>query len=712
MAESPSQPSGVYFFKKRKSFYQPRKERDLNSPIQYLKGVGPKKAYYFRRIGVETVKDLIFLVPRRYLDRKNLTPIRELKVGEEGTLIGKILAAGTQKTQTKGEVVRIVVGDNTGIINVTWFNRPDLKRAFHPNQEIILSGTVSYFRGKSMVNPYYELIEEGKEDYTYSGTIIPIYPLTENLSLWDVRRTMRQALKVAQPLLKETLPKKILERHSFPNLPTALNSLHFPETIESARVAQKRLVYEEFFYFECLLALNKNRKREDAPILFNRHNLTEKFLSSLPFSLTQSQRDVIKEIEEDLKKGKSMTRLLQGDVGSGKTVIALYAMVLAGENHTQACLMAPTEILAEQHFLNWHNRLSDIGIKSALITSSVKKKEKERIYKELIEGEIGIIFGTHALIEEDCRFKNLSLVVVDEQHRFGVMQRAKLLTKGKSPHFLVMTATPIPRTLSLTLYGDLDISTLKEKPPGRKKIITQLTTEKNRHKVYEYIRNKLKEGRQVYILCPLIEESERLDLASAKKTYEEVKLIFSDFSVALLHGRMRSEERIRTMEDFRKGLIQILVTTTVIEVGVDVPNATIILIEHPERFGLAQLHQLRGRVGRGEEVSYCILIAPENISEEAKERLSHFEKLDDGFLLAEKDLEVRGPGQFFGIRQHGLPDFKVGDPLKEKEILFQAREDAFALIAEDPNLEREENQIVKENIPKRFQEREGLLKVI
>lgn len=680
--------------------------------MQYLKGVGPKRAYYFKRIGVERIRDLIFLLPRRYLDRKNLKPIRELKVGEEGTIIGKVLAAGVEKTLKKGKVVRIVVGDQTGVIYVTWFNRPDLKNTFRINQEIILSGPVSYFKGKSMVNPYYEIMEEGKEEYNYCGTIIPIYPLTENLSLWDIRRTMRQALQITQPLLKETLPKKILENYSFPSLSATLNSLHFPETMAETIKARERLVYEEFFYFECLLALNKNKKKEDAPVLINRENLTKDFLASLPFSLTQSQKEVIKEIEEDSKKGKSMTRLLQGDVGSGKTVIAIYAIVLACENQSQACLMAPTEILAEQHFLNWHSRLEWIGIKSVLLTGSTKKKEKEKIHKGLQEGEIGIVFGTHALIEEDCQFKNLSLVIVDEQHRFGVMQRAKLLTKGKSPHFLVMTATPIPRTLSLTLYGDLDISTLKGKPPGRKRIITRLTSEKNRGKVYDFIKGKLKEGRQVYLLCPLIEESEKLDLASAKKTYEEVKLIFNDFSVALLHGRMRSEERIKTMEDFRKGLIQILVTTTVIEVGVDVPNATIILIEHPERFGLAQLHQLRGRVGRGEEVSYCILLTPENISPEAKERLTHFEKMDDGFLLAEKDLEIRGPGQFFGVRQHGLPDFKIGDPIKEKEILFRAREDAFALIKEDPNLEKEENWVIRENIPKRFLAREDLLKVI
>ncbi len=682
---------------------------DLDSPIQYLKGVGPKRAYYFKKLGVETIKDLLFLIPRRYLDRKNLSPIRALKVGEEGTFIGKILATGIQKTLHRGEVVKIVVGDGTGIINCSWFSRPDLKYRFRVNQEIVLSGPVSYYKGKALVNPYYEILEGGEE---YCGEIIPIYPLTENLSLWDVRRAMRQALQISLPLLSETLPKRILANYSFPTIIESLTAIHFPETIEEAEKARERLVYEEFFYFESLLALNKREKKGDAPILLNKKDLTERFLSSLPFSLTASQVQVIKEIEEDLAKGKSMTRLLQGDVGSGKTVVGIYAMVLACENNTQACLMAPTEILAEQHFLNWQKRLEDIGIKSALLTGSVKKREKEKIYKLLKDGRIDIIFGTHALIEEDCQFKNLSLVIVDEQHRFGVMQRAKLLTKGSSPHFLVMTATPIPRTLSLTLYGDLDISTLKEKPPGRKKIITRLTTEENRFKVYEFIRNKLKEGKQVYILCPLIEESEKLDLASAKKTYEEVKEVFSPFKVALLHGRMKSEERIKEMEEFRKGAIQILVTTTVIEVGVDVPNATIILIEHPERFGLAQLHQLRGRVGRGEELSYCILIAPKDMSDEARARLSYFEKYEDGFLLAEKDLEIRGPGQFFGVRQHGLPDFKIGDPSKEKEILFKAREDAFAIIEDDPNLEKEENRVIKENLQKRFFGREDLIKII
>ncbi len=643
------------------------------------------------------------------MDRKNLLPIRELKVGEEGTVIGKILASGVQMTQRKGEAVRIVVGDNTGIIKVTWFYRPDLKNRLPVHKEIVLSGPVSYYFGKAMVNPYFEILEEGKE---YLGEIIPIYPLTENLSLWDIRRAMRQAFQIASPLLKETLSQKILNKYSFPSLNETLRRIHFPETMEETVKARERLIYEEFFYFECLLALNRIRQKGDAPVLKDKGEATKRFLNNLPFSLTKSQEAVIREIEEDLAKGRSMTRLLQGDVGSGKTVIAIYAMVLAWENKTQACLMAPTEILAEQHFLNWERRLSEVGIKCALLTGSTKRKEKERIHKGLRSGEIGIVFGTHALIEEDCQFKNLSLVIVDEQHRFGVMQRARLLTKGNSPHFLVMTATPIPRTLSLTLYGDLDISTLKEKPPGRKKIITRLTTESYRPKVHDFIRGKLKEGKQVYILCPLIEESEKLDLASAKKTYEEARKVFFPYKVALLHGRMRSEERMKIMDEFRRGLINLLVTTTVIEVGVDVPNATVILIEHPERFGLAQLHQLRGRVGRSEELSYCILIAPEDIANETRERLAYFEKLEDGFLLAEKDLEIRGPGQFFGLRQHGLPDFMIADPLREKELLFKAKEDAFGLIERDPNLEEDDHYLIRENIPKRFLRREDLIKVI
>ncbi|MEO0083672.1 MAG: ATP-dependent DNA helicase RecG, partial [candidate division WOR-3 bacterium] len=477
--------------------------------------------------------------------------------------------------------------------------------------------------------------------------------------------------------------------------------------------AKQRLVYEEFFYLELILALRRlaNTQQKKICPLVEKGTLTKKFLAQLPFTLTPGQQKVLAEIKNDMASELSMNRLLQGDVGSGKTVIAIYAMLITIENGFQAALMAPTEILAEQHFLVWHKKLRDIGVTSCLLTGSTKAREKKKLLTGIENNTINVVFGTHALIEENIKFYKLGLAIIDEQHRFGVMQRAKLLNKGINPDFLVMTATPIPRTLQMTLYGDLDISILSEKPPGRKKVITKLVNEKDREKVYNFIDQKIQEGRQVYIVCPLIEESEKLDLKAAIKTYEEIKGIFPHYKVGLIHGRLKSAERITTMEAFRQHQINILVTTTVIEVGVDIVNATVMVIEHPERFGLAQLHQLRGRIGRGSEVAYCLLMVSENRFSTAIERLKYFEKNDDGFNLAEKDLELRGPGQLLGTRQHGLPDLKFANLHDDKNLLFKARDDAFELIRYDPMLTKPEHREIRETFMRKFKNRMYLLRV-
>jgi ATP-dependent DNA helicase RecG len=688
----------------------------LALPIQYLKGIGPKRALSLKKIQVETIQDLLFLVPRRYIDRTKLMRIRDLEPKAEGTIYAKIITCDSKKTKNRGELIRIVVSDESSILEAVWFNRPDLKNKFKLSQRIILSGTISYFIRKQMVNPFYEIISEDMSDnssYVYTGSIIPIYPLTEGLSLWEIRRPMSAAVEAYLHLVKETLPEYILKKYELPPIINAIKHLHFPKSINDAQFARQRLVYEEFFYLELILALRKLSFSEQKKgfSLIEKNLLTKQFIKQLPFELTQGQKKVLSEIKHDMAKQTSMNRLLQGDVGSGKTVIAIYAMLIAIENGFQAALMAPTEILAEQHFLVWHDRLEEIGVKSSLLTGSTKTKEKNILCKEIEQGKIQFVFGTHALIEENIKFAKLGFAVIDEQHRFGVIQRAALINKGINPDFLVMTATPIPRTLQMTLYGDLDISTLSEKPPGRKKIITKLTTNHERNKVYEFIRTKIKEKRQIYIVCPLIEESEKLDLKAAKKTYEEITQIFSSSRVGLVHGRLKSAERIAVMERFRRHELDILVTTTVIEVGVDIVNATVMVIEHPERFGLAQLHQLRGRIGRGSEVSYCVLITPDSISPIAYERLKFFEKNDDGFILAEKDLEFRGPGELLGTRQHGLPDLKIADLQQDRSILFQARDDAFNLIREDPYFNRPENNIIKITFNTKFRDRLDLLRV-
>lgn len=688
----------------------------LALPIQYLKGIGPKRAMCLKRINVEIIEDFLYLAPRRYIDRTKLSKIRDLIVGQQGTVSGKIIATGTRKTRTKGNIVRIVITDQTDILEAVWFNRPDLKSRFKINQPLILSGSVTFYERKQIVNPFYEIIPDDTGDdksFVYTGSIIPIYPLTEGLSNWEIRRPMQNAIDSYLHLIPESLSRSILNQHSWPTIKDTINHLHFPKNLQEANLAQQRLKFEEFFYLELILALRKlsQSQNQQGFALIDNGILTSKFLKLLPFQLTEGQKKVLSQIKTDMAKPASMNRLLQGDVGSGKTVIALYAMLIAVENNYQAALMAPTEILAEQHFLVWSQKLKELGIASCLLTGSIKARARQSYLNDIKNNKIKIVFGTHALIEGDIEFHRLGLAIVDEQHRFGVMQRAALINKGMNPDFLVMTATPIPRTLQMTLYGDLDISVLAEKPPGRKRIITRLTTEQNRPKIHKFMQEKISEGRQVYIVCPLIEESEKLDLKAAIKTYEEIKQIFSKFRVGLIHGRLKSIERIGIMEQFRQHQLDILVTTTVIEVGVDIPNATVMLIEHPERFGLAQLHQLRGRIGRGKETSYCILIGSDSSFSPAMHRLKFFEQNDDGFQLAEKDLELRGPGQLLGTRQHGLPDLKFADLTEDRELLFQARDHAFALIEDDPYLSRPENQIIRSTFLNKFKDRTELLRV-
>jgi ATP-dependent DNA helicase RecG len=683
-----------------------------DASVQYLKGIGPRRAELLAKVGIETIQDLLFFAPRRYLDRSQMLAIRDLRPGDEATVIGIVVAAGSRRLKSYKQVVSAMVKDSSGIIEATWFNRPDLYERFRPNQEILLSGQVSLYRGKQFVNPMFELAEEG-ENFSFTNAIIPIYPLTEGLSIWTVRNAVRAALDRCRGQVPETLRPEILEHYGYPAISDALEAMHFPKDIESARKALERLSYDELFYFELLLALRhrENAQARKGTSLAETGELTRPFMAALNFTLTKAQERVLADIRKDMAGEHCMNRLLQGDVGSGKTVVALYAMLVAAENRCQSVMMAPTEILAEQHFLGWHERLAGLGVKVALLTGSTRAAERREIVAGLESGEVRMVFGTHALIEQGVKFSRLGLVVVDEQHRFGVMQRAALLGKGLNPDFLVMTATPIPRTLAMTAYGDLDTSLLDQKPPGRRPVATRLMSDTQRQLVYESTARHLDAGEQAFVVCPLIEESEKLDLASAVKTFEQTKAALPKHRVGLVHGRLKPEERADLMDKFRRHELDILVATSVIEVGVDIPNATVMIIEHPERFGLAQLHQLRGRIGRSDKQSFCILLASRTRLGDVLERLRFFADTTDGFVLAEKDLELRGPGEILGTRQHGLPDLRIADIVRDRDVLKQARRDAFRLVKLDPELAQPENGCVLKTLLRRYKGRSELLRV-
>ena len=673
----------------------------LDSQVQYIKGIGPKRSLYFKKIGVEIINDLLFLVPRRYIDYSDIFKIKNLQINNEATVIGKIQLVELQKIKNRVNLTKILLTDNSGSINIKWFNRPDLKKKFKVGDWLLISGKVSFFYDRQFVNPLYEIISEEEIMEKTHGSIIPVYPLTEGLSLWDIKRAIKISLDACLDEIRETLPQSITKKRNLMSLNEAVYNLHFPTKIEKAIAARRRLVYDEFFFFELILAKRKMKFMNETGIpLKENGRLTEKFVRLLPFQLTKGQTEVIKSIVNNMEQFRPMNRLLQGDVGSGKTIVALYAMLVSVENGYQSVLMAPTEILAEQHFIVLSEILKKLNVESLLLTSSIKGDERQTTIQKIHSGEAQIIFGTHALIEEEVMFKKLGLAVVDEQHRFGVMQRAALVNKGINPDFLVLSATPIPRTIALTLYGDLDISMLKEKPPSRGEVITKIVNEKKKRTTFEFVRQEVSKGRQVFVICPIIEKSETLDLKSVNEVYQEITSAFPECSVGVIHGRLKTAERMSIMNEFRCGNLSILVATTVIEVGVDIPNASVMLIEHPERFGLAQLHQLRGRIGRGAQKSYCFLFLNRYVPPETFERISFFEKNNDGFALAQKDIKLRGPGEILGKKQHGLPDIKIGDLEADKDLLFLARDDAFELVKKDPEISSSEYYVIRRKLNK------------
>ncbi len=682
--------------------------KELDKPVQYVKGVGPKIAEKFSKKGIVTIYDALYFLPIRYEDRRNIKKISHLIPGKREVVLGEIIAAGDSGYRKK--IFEVIVGDGSGFLSAKWFNYNIryMRNIFKKGKKVLLYGEVQVFGGKrEIIHPDVEIVDgedESRNDSINFNRIVPVYSEIDGLYQKVIRRIMKRIVDENLDFLIDPFGEEILKRYDLPSLKQSFRDIHFPEgdmdenqlnRFESR--AHRRLVFDEMFFLE--LGLAKRRfdfVNNKGFILSSGYELVEKFLKSLDFNLTDAQKRVFEEIRRKLSSGTPMNMLLQGDVGSGKTVVAFLASLIAVASGVQVAIMAPTEILAEQHYRRFYDWLKSFSIKPFLLTGDTPAKEKEAIYNMLESGEIKFVVGTHALIQESVRFKNLGLCIIDEQHRFGVAQRATLRQKGHAPHVLVMTATPIPRTLAMTLYGDLDLAVIDELPPGRKPVITRVVSEKERWRVYETIRNATKRGEQAYIVYPLIEESEKLDLKAATVMFEEFRnRILKELNIALLHGRMKPEEKERVMEGFRKGEYQVLVSTTVIEVGIDIPNATLMVIEHAERFGLSQLHQLRGRIRRSEKQAECILIAYGKPTDDAVRRLKIMEETDDGFRIAEEDLKIRGPGDFIGTRQSGLPDFRVANLMRDARILADARREAFRIIEEDPNLEKEEHQLLK-----------------
>ncbi|MDI6767557.1 MAG: ATP-dependent DNA helicase RecG [Bacteroidota bacterium] len=727
--------------------------KDLAMPVQYVKGIGPKRANVLAEHGIKTVRDLIYYFPYDYLDLSKVEKVGNLLASMDSdrwiTTMGTIRSFELIGRQPRQRLV-VVLGDETGTIQLVFFQSVQyFKKAFTLGETIAVSGKVTSFKNCfQIVHPSIDRLSSGGEDDEdsqglHTGGIVPKYGSSAelrdvNLHVKGFRRIIKSALDDFIDVFEEHLPKNLLERNKFLPIKLALRSIHYPESFEILSKAQHRLKFDELFIMQLLLALRRKSVKSEMPgISFNvKSMLARQLVDSLPFKLTKSQVNVIKEIAEDMESRKPMNRLLQGDVGSGKTIVALLAMLVAVDNGYQAALMAPTEILAEQHYKTLKNFLQDMPVNIRLLIGGQRSKLRREILEDINQGSSQIIVGTHALIQENVKFTKLGFVVIDEQHRFGVAQRVALREKGinlqngsLNPDILVMTATPIPRTLSLTLYGDLDVSVINEMPLNRKPIKTILRTSSQVDKVYTFVREQVHGGRQVYIVYPLIDESEKMDLKAATESYEKLKTeIFSDLKLGLLHGRMSSIEKDEVMSAFKSGVIKILVATTVIEVGIDIPNASMMVIEHAERFGLAQLHQLRGRVGRGAAQSYCILIAPDWIEkivskaitlptidddivekQKAIRRLQTIVETVDGFKIAEIDLELRGPGDFFGTRQSGLPQLQLANLMTDGDILALARQEAFQLVEIDPYLRLSEHEPLRSYYEERMKESLTLL---
>lgn len=699
---------------------EPDTGHSLSSPITVLPRVTPAQASKFKRLGVNTIRDLLYLFPRRHNDFGKPCKVSDLELDTEQTIIVNVWEAREVLMGAGGRLkaTEAVVGDDTGNIRVVWFNQPYLAKQFRPGTQLVLSGKVSIFRNaRVMESPEYERIQDG-EDLIHTGRLVPLYPLTDGLTPRTVRSLVKKTLDTWTPHIQDPLTENMRQRAGLLDLPQAVYQAHYPQDEESQALARRRLAFDELFMIQLYVFSRRRDWREarGAYPLPKNQDMLDAFSSRLPFSLTRAQEKALGEIIGDMEMERPMSRLLQGDVGSGKTAVALAALLSAVANGYQGAFMAPTEILAQQHFNNISILLEGLGqteghenwfsfqldnfprsFSVGLLIGSQGRKQKREIQEMMSQGALDMVVGTHALLQQDVDLPRLALAVVDEQHRFGVMQRASLRQKGETPHLLVMSATPIPRSLALTLYGDLDLSVLDELPPGRQVIQTRRVRPERRNGAYEFLHREIKKGRQAFVVCPLIEESEVLQTRAATTEFNRLSTeVFPDLSLGLLHGRMPFKDKEEVMARFQRNELDILVSTPVIEVGIDNPNATVILIEGADRFGLAQLHQFRGRVGRGQHPSYCLLLS-DFPSSEAKERLEVLERVSNGFAVAEEDLRFRGPGDYFGTRQSGLPDLRMAR-LSDQDILALARQEASALLREDPDLEQPQHHALAQNL--------------
>ena len=686
----------------------------LATPLQYVKGVGPQRAKLLEKKGLVTVEDALFFLPIRHEDRTRLTPLRSVQVGQVVTCSGIIAGISPPPPGRARVPLVLLLRDASGYGTATIFGRGWLTRVFQRGHKLVLHGKGARFKDKITLQVQdWELVESGDDEPIHAGALVPVYSTTEGLHQRTLRSLMYALVERFAADVGETLPEASRRRRGLAPITEALTGVHFPQSETQLEAAHRRLAFEDFLLLQLGLAILRSRTTRSQGIAMSPSGtLVKRLREALPWSLTGAQERVWDEIRRDMAAPYPMHRLLQGDVGSGKTIVAALAVLTAVEAGYQAAVMAPTEILAEQHVMTFSRLLEPLGVPVTLLTSALKGRERTARRAAVAAGEIGCIVGTHALVQEAVEFRKLGLAVVDEQHRFGVAQRARLKAKGESPDVLVMTATPIPRTLALTLYGDLDVSVLDELPPGRKPIRTEARGEAKRAQIYKFLQDQIAEGRQIYVVYPLIEESEAIDLKAATDMARRLQIeVFPERVVGLLHGRLPFEAKDEIMRRFKAGEIHVLVSTTVIEVGIDVPNASVMLIEHAERFGLSQLHQLRGRVGRGPWKSYCILLTSGKLGEDATRRVQAMVETNDGFKLADVDLQLRGPGEFFGTRQSGLPEFRVADLLRDAALLEEARRDALAIVAADPELRAPEHHGLRQALLARWRGKLALASV-
>ncbi len=672
----------------------------INDSISTIKSIGPAREKLFNKVGVYTVEDMLKYYPRAYEDRSKIKDICDVEDGENVLIKACAVTVVKNNRIRRGlSLQKLKVTDHTGVVEITWFNQDWIAKSFDIQADYYFFGEVKVKNHRiEMTNPVYEKCENAQ----LTNKIVPIYPLTANLTQKIVQTTVSECVK-AIPEIEETIPDFIREKYTLCGIDYAVENIHFPKSEEKHGYARRRLAFEELFYLQLAMRYLRTRRKTHEGIKIEEKNYSYDFVSGLPFTLTDDQLKVIGEISEDMAGQKPMNRLVQGDVGCGKTVVAAASMYVAVKNGYQAAMMAPTEILATQHFESLQNMFGKYGIKTVLLTGSMTAKQKREAYELIKSGKVDVIVGTHAVIQKEVEFKNLALVITDEQHRFGVKQRSALAEKGEHPHMLVMTATPIPRTLALILYGDLDVSSIKQLPLGRKPVDTFAVDEKMRTRINNFMLKQIGEGRQVYIVCPMVEESETMEDLKAVTDFAEKlqKNVFGNYVVGVVHGKMPAKEKDRIMIEFYKGNIHVLVSTTVIEVGVNVPNANTMVIENAERFGLSQLHQLRGRVGRGEYQSYCIMFCDSN-GEVVRERMKIMTETNDGFVISEKDLQIRGPGEFFGTRQHGLPEFKIANIYEDTDILVSSGQAAEYVMKNSKDMSPADRKMIKAGLNKIF----------